>query len=208
MTRTISLFILVIATMFSGCRNERYFGPFSLEVPTQLKEDASARTFLFPLDEPDRNEIEDLAQCEIDEPEREVPCICDYPILTVDEIDIRLDYRLSHQSGESTSVMVWVGREVPAGEPPPEYFPDLPRIEVLAEHHHQVQPAGIISSSFLEDEMIAVKLALATMLHPNCPQEDIGALPLDLSILYGLSVAVDNAAVIAGEFSFRIQEND
>ena len=95
--------------------------------------------------------------------------------------------------------MVWVGREVPAGEPPPEYFPDLPRIEVLAEHHHQVQPAGIISSSFLEDEMIAVKLALATMLHPNCPQEDIGALPLDLSILYGLSVAVDNAAVIAGE---------
>ncbi|MBW1873410.1 MAG: hypothetical protein JRJ19_15180, partial [Deltaproteobacteria bacterium] len=85
---------------------------------------------------------------------------------------------------------------------------DLPRIDVLAEHHHQMQPAGIVNESFLEDEMMAVKLALATQLHPDCPQEQIGALPLELSIIYGLSVDEGNAAVVVGEFSFRIQEND
>ena len=204
----LNLTLALIVSLATGCRDEQYFGPYILSLPTELQEDVVSRTFRFPLDTADRDQQTELADCLANEPDREVPCLCDYPILTVSEQDARLDYRLvTSSTDQPVNVMVWVGREVGPDEVAPEFFFELPQIEVLAEHHHQVTPGREVCESFLEDEMRALDLALAISQNPACcqsPQE----LPSQATIIYGLAFDEDTAPNVNAEFTFRIEEND
>jgi len=202
-------FALALSVGFaSGCRDEQYFGPFALSLPTQLQENAVARTFRFPLDTADLDQQSELIDCLANEPDREVPCLCDYPVLTVAEQDVRLDYRLTTSSLDlPVNVMVWVGREVGPNEVAPDFFPELPQIEVLAEHHHQVARDLDVCESFLEDEMRALDLAQAIAENPACDQAP-GDLPSPATMLYGLAFDQDMASAVSAEFTFRIEEHD
>jgi hypothetical protein len=201
-------YLILIGMFLVGCRGERYFGPYDLQVPTELEEVAAGRTFTFPLDEDDNTEIDELLACLTDEPDRQPPCICDHPVLTIGEQVVRTDYRLVHHSGTPVNVMVFIGREVQPRESDPEMIPDLPRIEVLAEHHHQMSIGSSVESSFMEDEMTEVDLAYNAAVYPACPgaQNDLPA-PLDLT--FGL--ALDNpdaTSQVSLEFSLRLKKND
>lgn len=202
------LFLLAALGLVAGCRAEQYFGPYSLTLPSELQEYAVARTFRFPLDQADLDQQIALADCLANEPDREVPCVCDYPVLTVDEQDVRLDYRLTAPSADQpVKAMVWVGRRVGPDEPDPEFFEELPRVEVLAEHHHQVSRLLDVRESFLEDEMRALDLALAIAQNPACDQP-AGELPSPESIIYGLAFDQTTTQTVDAEFTFRIEEND
>lgn len=199
---------MAFCLLAAGCRGERYFGPYELEVPTELEEVAAGRTFTFPLDEEDETEIDELLDCLALDPPPDVPCICDYPIVTVGEQVARTDYRLVHHSGTPVNVMVFIGREVQPRESEPEMIPDLPRIEVLAEHHHQMSIGSSVESSFLEDEMTDVDLTYNAAVYPACPgtQND---LPAPLGLTFGLALDTPDAtSQVSLAFSLRLKKND
>ena len=198
----------VLCMLAAGCRGERYFGPYDLEVPTELEEVAAGRTFVFPLDEEDNTEITELTDCLAQDPPPEVPCICDYPVLTIGEQVMRTDYRLVHHSGTPVNVMVFIGREVQPRESEPEMIPDLPRIEVLAEHHHQMSIGSSVESSFMEEEMTDVDLAYNAAVYPSCPGTR-NELPAPLGLTFGLALDTpDAASQVSLEFSLRLKKND
>jgi len=201
------IFCAMLLIVPLGCREDRYFGPYELDLPTEIQARATARTFELPLDDRDREELENLERCREEEPEREIPCICDYPVLTVSEQQVRIDYRLTHDSGDVAKVMVWIGRRVGDSEPDPEYFEDLPDVEVLAEHNHQLNAGQVLDDVFLENETHAVDLSLASLLHPACEQE-ITDLPVPLTIFYGMAFQSDDQASVSANFTIRIVEND
>ena len=208
MIRFTCVAVTFCALAATGCRGERYFGPYDLQVPTELEEVAAGRTFVFPLDEDDNNEITELLTCLTDEPDRPVPCICDYPVLTVAEQVARTDYRLAHRAGTPVNVMVWVGREVQPPEPDPDVIPDLPRVEVLAEHHHQMGIGSSVESSFLEDEMTEVDLAYNAAVYPACPGSQNG-LPAPLGLTFGLALdSPDATSQVDLAFSLRLRQDD
>jgi hypothetical protein len=201
-------YLILIGLLLAGCRGERYFGPYDLQVPTELEEVAAGRTFVFPLDEDDNTEIDELLTCLTDEPDRQPPCICDYPILTVGEQVARTDYRLVHHSGTPVNVMVFIGRDVQPRESDPEMVPDLPRIDVLAEHHHQMSIGSSVESSFLEDEMTEVDLAYNAAVYPACPGTQ-NELPAPLDLTFGLALDTPDAtSQVSLEFSLRLKKND
>jgi hypothetical protein len=200
--------VISCALAITGCRAERYFGPYELQVPTELEEVAAGRTFEFPLDEEDNHEMADLQTCLVDEPDRPVPCICDYPILTVSEQVVRMDYRLTHQGGRPVNVMVWVGRETLPREQDPDMIPDLPRVAVLAEHHHQMDIGSSIDSSFLENEMRDVDRAWTASVYPGCPGFESG-LPAPLELIFGLALdSADSTSQVSLAFSLRVKQNN
>jgi hypothetical protein len=208
MMRWHGIVVLAVALALSGCRAERYFGPYELLVPTELEEVAAGRTFEFPLDEDDNHEMTDLQTCLVGEPDRPVPCICDHPVLTVSEQVVRMDYRLRHLGGQPANVMVWVGREALPREADPDMIPDLPRVEVLAEHHHQMNTGSSIDSSFLESEMTDVDLAWTASVHPGCPGS-AGGLPAPLQLLFGLALdSEDPASQVSLAFSLRVKQDN
>ena len=182
MNRLACVAVTFCALAATGCRGERYFGPYDLQVPTELKEVAAGHTFVFPLDEDDNNEITELLTCLTDEPDRPVPCICDYPVLTV--------------------------AEVQPPEPDPDVIPDLPRVEVLAEHHHQMGIGSSVESSFLEDEMTEVDLAYNAAVYPACPGSQNG-LPAPLGLTFGLALdSPDATSQVSLAFSLRLRQDD
>ena len=208
MIRLSGVVVLACALALTGCRAERYFGPYELQVPTELEEVAAGRTFVFPLDEEDNNEITELLTCLTTEPDRLVPCICDYPVLTVSEQVARMDYRLTHPGGQPVNVMVWVGREALPRETDPDMIPDLPRVAVLAEHHHQMNAGSSIDSSFLESEMTDVDLAWTASVYPGCPGS-VGGLPAPLELKFGLAIASeDSTNQVSLAFSLRVKQNN
>lgn len=208
MMKTALVSILACTLAAAGCRTERYFGPYQLEVPTELEEAAAGRTFEFPLDEDDNNELTELQACLSDEPDRPVPCICDYPVLSISEQVVRMDYRLTHLGGQPVNVMVWVGREALPREPDPEMIPDLPRVAVLAEHHHQMGTGSGVDSSFLESEMTDAELTWTASVHPGCPGSD-NDLPAPLELLFGLALdSPDSTGRVSLAFSLRVKQNN
>lgn len=208
MIRRTGVAVLACALALTGCASERYFGPYELQVPTELEELAAGRTFEFPLDEDDNNQMAELQACLVDEPDRPVPCICDYPILTVAEQVVRMDYRLTHRSGQPVNVMVWVGREALQRESDPEMVPDLPRVAVLAEHHHQMNAGSSVDSSFLESEMTDVDLAWTASVYPGCPGS-AGGLPAPLELQFGLALdSQDSISQVSLAFSLRVKQNN
>jgi len=208
MIRLTGVIVLACTLALAGCRAERYFGPYELQVPTELEEIAAGRTFVFPLDEEDNNEITELLTCLTDEPDRLVPCICDYPVLTVSEQIARMDYRLAHRAGTPVNVMVWVGREALPQEPDPDMIPDLPRVEVLAEHHHQMNIGSSVESSFLESEMTDVDLAYTATVYPGCPGAQ-NNWPAPVALTFGLALdSEESTSQVSLAFSLRVKQRD
>lgn len=187
-----------------GCRPERYFGPYRIELPTELHERSAGRSFLLPLDAGDLREQADLDWCLAHEPDRELPCRCDYPVLTVDEQDLRLDYRLENTAGDPVNASVWLGLEVPAGEAAPGLLPDLPRVAVLATHLHRLEPGVARDDSFSEDELHQADLAFAAGRYPECDLEP-HELPAPLQWLVGASLAENVESSLTFEFTIRIR---
>jgi hypothetical protein len=196
--------ILLGSAAWSGCRPERYFGPYRLELPSQLQERSAARTFRLPLNAEDQREQDNLDWCLANQPDREVPCECDLPVLTVDEQQLRLDYRLVHSGGAAANVSVWVGLEAPAGQPAPALLPDLPRVEVMAIHLHRLLPGQAIDDSFSEEELRQADLAYAAARFELCDLEP-GELPAPRHWLVGTSLPGEELAKVVFDFTMRVR---
>jgi hypothetical protein len=199
-----------LVALLPGCRAERYFGPYSLQVPSSIMEMAAARTFQFPLDDSDLEQADELAACleaEALEPTRETPCICDFPIVTISEQQTRVDYRLSHRRDQAANVLVWVGYEVEAGQVWPDVLPDFPQVEVMGEHHHHVAVGDSVNASFLEDELWDVDRSWASIQHFECEQ-DTDDLPSATEMLFGLALESEEPTRISVEFTFRVREDE
>lgn len=200
---------LVIASSLSllvlcGCRAERYYGPFSLDVPGAASEHTVWRTFRLPIDADARARDERRARCEQEEPDRAVPCVCDYPTLRVGTYAVRVDYRLLHRRGDTTYATVWLGREV---EPPlPEQLPDAPQVEVLAEHLHRLEALDETSDSFQESEVSDAGLSFSFEEYPDCPG-DTAYRPGPTEFWVGLSLPAPDDAELSLDFTVRVREN-
>jgi hypothetical protein len=199
------LLLLILATgLYSGCRNEAYFGPYRLEVPTDIQERSAGRTFLMPLSDSGRQQRGQLASCEANEPQRELPCRCDYPVLTVGSELTRLDYRLIPDTSEPINVMVWIGVNVQPDMDLPNVLPDLPQVEVLGEHLHVIMPGKVLDDGFLESEWTEMEQAWTAGYFPEC-DGSIRKRPAPYEVLIGLSLPVDSAERVTLEYTVRVR---
>ncbi|MBN2495229.1 MAG: hypothetical protein JXR96_11595 [Deltaproteobacteria bacterium] len=190
-----------------GCRDERFFGPYSLTLPTDMLEQSAGRTFRLPLSDADLEELDDLADCIEQEPDRELPCICDYPVLSVDELELRIDYQARNLGSAVVNAHLWVGVEKEPGTADPDVLPDLPRIEVLSEHLHRLAPGERAAESFFHDEMREVDLSWSLDRHPDCDPEDTGILPAPTELTFGASLPEDELTELEVEMVFRVRGN-
>ncbi len=202
---------VVYMTMFalvatSACDTERYFGPFELNVPTPIQLRTDSRTFELPLDSNDARELDNLNYCQQNEPERELPCRCDYPVLCVDEQRLRLDYHLGNSSQYPVNATVWIGVPVPDQWPSPKQVPDLPRIALLASHTHRVKSGQQTDDTIDEDEMSQAQQLYTEMFFKACESEDSPG-PVPLSFVTGLSMDEDDEGMIQMEFTVRVRRN-
>jgi hypothetical protein len=199
--------VLLLALFLPACEVERFYGPFQLELPSEIEEQAVARTFALPLSATDRQEVLDLAACQAQDPPPAVPCSCQIPVIRVDEQELRIDYLLSPLADTPTSVMVWIGRELLPEEPPSEDLPDLPTIEVLAAHHYQLLPPREERGAFSEAELRAVDLAWAREVHPECTQGP-GDLPAPLRLKVGAALEGATAGLVSITLTFKVSVPD
>ena len=195
---------LVLCLLSSSCRPERFFGPYSMQVPTELQERSVGRTFQLPLDAGAQRERDNLEYCLANEPDRELPCRCDYPVLTPNDQQLRLDYRVQQLSGESVNTTIWVGYQVASDAEPPALLPDLPRIDLLAMHLHRLQPGEAVYDAFTEDEMHAADLAWAVENYSICDSETNDR-PAPLELLVGLAMTEPSDARVELEATFRVR---
>lgn len=216
-TAWLLLFVVVpTVSFYTGCRNEAYFGPYRLQVRTQIQERSAGRTFRMPLSGSQRRQREQLARCETDEPQRLVPCRCDYPVLTVGSELTRLDYRLTHETSASCSsdnvpaggapvnVMVWIGVDVQSGMDLPNLLPDLPQVEVFSEHLHVLMPGAVLDESFLESEWTEMEQAWTGAYFPDC-DGSMGKRPAPYEVLIGLSLPADSTECVTLEYTVRVR---
>jgi hypothetical protein len=196
--------LLLLMVTLVGCRNETYFGPYQIEVPTEIQERSAGRTFRMPLNAGESRQLEQQTLCEASEPDRQAPCRCDYPVLTVGKKLTRLDYRLTHNANEPVSVMVWIGVEVSSGMELPSVLPDLPQVEVLSEHMHVLMPGEILDKSFLESEWTEMEQAWTSAYFPEC-DESIQKRPAPYEVLIGSSLVTGSTAQVTLEFTVRIR---
>ncbi len=216
--QTAWLLLVVVPTvcLYTGCRNEAYFGPYQLRVPTDIQERSAGRTFRMPLSKSKSQQREQLTRCEIDEPQRLVPCRCDYPVLTVGSELTRLDYRLTHETsticssnnvpsqGAPVNVMVWIGDDVQSDMDLPNVLPDLPQVEVLSEHLHVLMPGAVLDESFLESEWTEMEQAWTGTYFPEC-DGSMGKRPAPYEVLIGLSLPSDSTECVTLEYTVRVR---
>jgi hypothetical protein len=162
----------LLAVALSGCGWEHYYGPYELVAPTAILEPVDARTFQLPLDEDSRRELEQLAACQQQDPERDPPCICDFPGLRVGELKMRVDYRLELLAGRQATVMIFLGLAAAPGEQLPGELPGRPEIKVLVEHHHLLQGGGKLEFSLSQQECEQAELNWAVQRYAGCPQQE------------------------------------
>lgn len=194
----------IVFAALPGCRAERYYGPFALEVPGAAREHTVWRTFRLPIDDAARARDERRARCEQEEPTRAVPCVCDYPTLRVNSYAVRVDYRLLHRRGATTYATVWLGREV---EPPlPDQLPDAPQVEVLGEHLHRLEALDDTTDSFQESEVADAGLGFSFEEYPDCPGSSVYR-PGPTGFWIGLSLPAEDDAELSLDFSVRVREN-
>ncbi len=161
---------LALAALYlGGCGWEHYWGPYTLSVPTAITEPTDSRTFLLPLDGGNLSQQQLLDECLAATPDRNPPCVCDFPVLSTGELKLRVDYRLELVSGQEATVMLWLGREIEAGEPDPDEIPSRPRIDLLIEHHHRVQSGRPLEHALGESEIEAAELEWARARYAACP---------------------------------------
>jgi len=207
-----AVLVLVAGVSTGGCRDEHYYGPYRLEVPTALLERAAGQTFRLPLGDADLRQLDELDACieeqqQPDPPPRETPCICDHPVLTVDELQLRVDYQVTNNEQNRANVLVWVGVEAPPDEPDPDVIEDLPRVEILGEHHHTLAAGETLGASFLEEEMTEIDLVFATSRHGACEQAP-GALPAPRELLLGFALESEQLVRLALELTVRVRLTD
>jgi hypothetical protein len=191
--------------VFSACRNESYYGPYQLDIPTDLMERSSYRTFQVPLGDELANRTRLLEECEADQPQREVPCPCDFPILMISERQSRIDYRLFHTQTDAANLAVWVGVPMESDQADLEVHPDLFRTNILAEHVHLLGINGFQDGFFTEQEMAEARRAWSAEAYPTCTGElDRRPAPTELQI--GLSLLDDSENSVFMEFTIRIRE--
>ncbi len=207
MARTaIRIVLLIFLAAFHGCDSERYFGPFELNVPTALQQRSDSRTFELPLDSVDSRELDNLNYCQEHETDREIPCRCDYPVLSVDEQLIRLDYHLDNSSLYPVSATVWVGVQVPQQWPSPKQVPDLPKIALLASHTHRVKAGQQTDDILDEDELGQAQILYSEMFFQACESE--GHLqPAPMSFITGVSMDEDDEGEVHMEYTVRVRRN-
>ncbi|HSA24765.1 MAG TPA: hypothetical protein P5076_25115, partial [Myxococcota bacterium] len=171
-----------------------------------LEERTAARTFELPLDAGQRAALEDLQSCLRDHPDREPPCACDHLVQVVSTLELRVDYKLTHLTGEAASVEVWVGAEAEPGWPDPDVLPDRPRVEVFAFHLHRLGPGEAVVRSFSEGELTAAELAWSAGHHPACEPPSPGQGPAPLAWLLGASLPGEEQARVELELTVRVRE--
>lgn len=198
---------ILLLAVTGGCQPERYFGPYALEVPTAIQERSAYRTFELPLDRGDQREHDNLEYCHENQAEREVPCRCDYRVLTVGEQELRVDYRLRHLSGEAVNATVWLGVTAADDAEPPDLLPDLPHVEPLAEHLHRLGPGEMTDDAFSEPELQQADLIFAQSRYPQCETEPDGS-PAPLGWLLGVSLDDETEAAVAIELTVRVRPGD
>ena len=133
-----------------------------------------------------------------------MPCRCDYTVLTVGQRRTRLDYRLTNKANAPASVMVWIGVEVLPGADLPTIVPDLPQVNVFAEHIHYLAPSTILNESFLESEWTEMEQAWSDAYFPDC-DATTHRRPAPYEVLIGVSLLDDSFEPTAFEFTVRIK---
>lgn len=203
MTRTTFL-LLVLGC--AGCGWEHYYGPFELTVPTPLREMVDARTFQLPLDGEALEELEQQAQCLQETPDRDPPCICDFPGLRTGDLRLRVDYRLELLAGGEGTVMIFLGLNVAAGEPLPGEVPERPEIKVLTEHHHFLRAGSGVNFSLFEEECEQTEQVWAGQRYASC-QQPPDRLPGFTETVIGIlqEAAEGKQAAIRAELVFHIR---
>lgn len=198
--------LLCVVLWSSGCRDETFYGPFHLEIPNLLMERSDGRTFKMPLKSDDVRELDTLEQCLQNETDRTIPCECDYPVLTIYEYLIQLDYRLFLHSGQKADVLIWIGVEVGVDELYPDILPDLPRVDVIANHHHMLIGQGqTLDASFIETEIMEELKLYALSQYQIC-ELDLDMLPVPTEIIFGMSIFSDQPVELGLDVTFRLRE--
>lgn len=197
--------IMPLLCLQTACDSERYFGPYALQVPTALQQHSDSRTFELPLDSDKVREQDNLSYCQQNEPDREIPCRCDYPVLSVNDQLIRLDYHLENPSQDPVNATVWVGVEVPAQWPSPMQVADLPRVALLASHTHRVKAGQTVDDIMDEDEMSQAQEVYTEMFFAACDPDYRE--PAPLSFISGLSMDEDDEGKVDMEFTIRVRLN-
>jgi len=98
-----------------------------------------------------------------------------------------------------------VGFEVPAGTEAPDQLPDLPRVEVLANHLHRLQAGEQVDDVFSEEEMFQADLAYAAEYFDACELARPGHAPAPLAWLVGLSLTDEDEGRVWLETTFRVR---
>ena len=198
------IFMISVLSSICACDSERYFGPFDLNVPTSLQERSDARTFELPLDSTNLRELDNLQWCQEHETDRELPCRCDYPVISLYEKSLRLDYSLSNASPYPVSATVWVGIEIPEQWPDVKQVPDLPRIALLASHTHRVKSGQRTDDIIDDSEMSKAQERYSKMFFEACESENsIG--PAPMSFISGVSMDEKDEGEIQMEFTVRVR---
>lgn len=205
LARRILALCSLLGAVCGACSEERYFGPYQLQVPTELQERTAGRTFSLPLDKGDQRVLDNLRYCQEHNPNREIPCRCDYKVLSVGEQELRIDYRLEHLAGAPSNVTVWLGKTAEADAPDPALLPDRPRLQVWLVHLHRIGPGEVVHDVFSEDELRQAEIDFSLDRFPEC-EDGPDHRPAPLSWEIGLSTAEDDEASVAMDITCRVRQ--
>jgi hypothetical protein len=205
MARWFGLVLLILTMAWAGCRQEQYYGPYLVAVPTQIQELSAAHTFKLPLDGDQTQQARSLNWCMEHEPNRQLPCVCDLPVRTADSQALRVDYQLIQGAQAADNVMVWVGVNLRAGQEPSQTLLDLPFVDVLAEHLYRIDAGENVRGSFLEDEMRQLEWDWSAKNYPEC-KDGLHQIPAPTELLIGITVGSWQTTPTSGEITIRIRE--
>ncbi|RLB57012.1 MAG: hypothetical protein DRI34_08275 [Deltaproteobacteria bacterium] len=191
---------LLLPLLLAGCRAERYYGPYLLQVPGPLQQDSVAHSFLLPLDQSAIDEQQQLEQCLADGGE---DCNCRFPVLRVGDFSLQVDYTLGNTGSSEAAVMIWLGRRVSDQEIPPQQVAGMADVELLAEHHHHLLAGASVRMGFASEDIERAEVEIATALHPQC-QQDSTALPGLQGLLLGLTLESGRPGPVEAVFSVLV----
>ena len=183
MARLGILYLLVLS--LAGCQQEYFYGPYQLQLPTDLKERSSYRTFRMPLGPAQQQQRQSLLTCEQNQPDREIPCRCEFPVLEVTDWDLKLDYRLENLSASITDVNVWIGVTDSSDEI--GVLPDLPNVAIFSQHLHRLKSKETVLDLFSEDELQQATIDFADEYFEICTTQSNNR-PAPLQLLIGMSI--------------------
>lgn len=200
----IRMLALLLPLLLAGCRAERYYGPYLLQVPGPVQQASVAHSFFLPLDQSAREQKQLLEQCLADGGE---DCACRFPVLRVRDFQLQVDYSVKNSAAEQAAVMVWLGRRVGDQQLPPQQVAGMPDVELLVEHHHNLSAGETVLLGFASDEIETAEVRLAGSLYPACQQDRLD-LPGLQSLLLGLTLESDNAGPVEAVFTVLVEAGE